>query len=67
MARSDDRWKDVALLLEASDVGVDLEAVTDDPEWSAQAIEKHGARSRDAVAVFDFLIAAHESERRVDA
>lgn len=53
-----ERWKSIAHIIEAQDVGVDLKAVTDDPEWASQALQKHGHRAREFVAVFDALRAA---------
>ncbi|MBN9214754.1 MAG: hypothetical protein J0J04_08060 [Microbacterium sp.] len=54
---ADDRWKKLAHIIEAQDVGVDLETVTDDPEWAAQALQKNGQRAREFVTVFDALLA----------
>lgn len=52
-----DRWKHVAHILEARDVAVDLDVVTSDPDWAAQAEAKHRSRAADFVEVFDFLLA----------
>lgn len=51
-----DRWKHVALILEARDAGVDIDVIEAQPDWADQARSRHGSRARDLVDVFDFLL-----------
>lgn len=52
---ADERWKRIALIIEAQDAGVDIETVADNPEWAAQARDRNGHRAREFVAIFDAL------------